>query len=89
MDTRERIAIMVFFICLIYIFIIIKGYNIFYVLFTDGDSEYSQKGSYIIPEVIKNFLNFFQLHIQEKNVYEIQNAYEEGSVLFFLSATFM
>lgn len=34
--------------------------------------------SYIIPEMIKNFLLYFQKSITDLNIYEIQNAYENG-----------
>ncbi len=40
--------------------------------------EQYQQQRYIIPEVIKNFLTYFQKCINEQNVYEIQNAYENG-----------
>jgi hypothetical protein len=49
----------------------------------DYDRHHVQK-SYIIPEVIKNFLTYFQKSINEQNVYEIQNAYENGYELFML-----
>lgn len=44
----------------------------------NGESEYTQKGSYIIPDEIKNFLIDFQHSIQQHNIFQIQNAYEEG-----------
>ena len=47
------------------------------------DQEYEQRyqqTSYIVPEVIKNFLVQFQKVINEQNLYEIQNAYENGYV---------
>ena len=34
--------------------------------------------SYIVPEVIKNFLLYFQQCIKEQNLPEIQNQYENG-----------
>ena len=43
------------------------------------DRQYMQK-SYIIPEMIKNFLVYFQKSINDQNLYEIQNAYENGFV---------
>ncbi|XP_041363691.1 eukaryotic translation initiation factor 3 subunit L-like [Gigantopelta aegis] len=45
------------------------------------DQEYEQRyqqTSYIVPEVIKNFLVQFQKVINEQNLLEIQNAYENG-----------
>ena len=48
----------------------------------DFDHHHVQK-NYIIPEVIKNFLIYFQKSINEQNVFEIQNAYENGFVLLF------
>ena len=45
------------------------------------DLEYEkqyQAPSYIIPEVIKNFLVHFKKCIDDGNLYEIQNAYENG-----------
>ncbi|ELT93773.1 hypothetical protein CAPTEDRAFT_152273 [Capitella teleta] len=49
----------------------------------DLEYEYQQQQlqpsrSYIIPEVIKNFLTYFQKVIAEQNIYEIQNSYENG-----------
>lgn len=43
----------------------------------DMDYDRPQK-NYIIPEVIKNFLLYFQKSITDQNLYEIQNAYENG-----------
>jgi len=43
----------------------------------DMDYDRPQK-NYIIPEVIKNFLLYFQKSISDQNLYEIQNAYENG-----------
>jgi len=43
----------------------------------DMDYDRPQK-NYIIPEVIKNFLLYFQKSIADQNLYEIQNAYENG-----------
>lgn len=43
----------------------------------DMDYDQPQK-NYIIPEVIKNFLLYFQKSITDQNLYEIQNAYENG-----------
>ncbi|CAH1793502.1 unnamed protein product [Owenia fusiformis] len=46
-----------------------------------ADLEYErqqQQHTYIIPEVIKNFLTYFRKNIQEGHVYEIQNSYESG-----------
>lgn len=43
--------------------------------YADSRQQYSQPG-YIIPELIKSFLTYFQKCINEQNVYEIQNAYE-------------
>lgn len=43
----------------------------------DYDRRHMQK-NYIIPEVIKDFLKYFQKSINDQNVYEIQNAYENG-----------
>lgn len=40
--------------------------------------EQFQQQRYIIPEVIKNFLNYFQKCINDQNIFEIQNAYENG-----------
>lgn len=34
--------------------------------------------NYILPDPIKNFLGYFQKSVHEHNVYEIQNAYENG-----------
>ncbi|KAL8567654.1 Eukaryotic translation initiation factor 3 subunit L [Nucella lapillus] len=45
------------------------------------DMEYErqyQSTSYIVPEVIKNFLVFFQKSITDQNVFEVQNCYESG-----------
>jgi translation initiation factor 3 subunit L len=47
------------------------------------DLEYEknyQTPNYIIPEVIKNFLVHFQKCVEDRNLYEIQNAYENGYV---------
>lgn len=40
--------------------------------------EQYKQPRYIIPEVLKNFLTYFQKSIHEQNIYEIQNAYENG-----------
>lgn len=37
-----------------------------------------QQSTYIVPDIIKSFLTYFQKSITEQNVYEIQNAYENG-----------
>jgi hypothetical protein len=50
----------------------------------DYERHHVQK-SYIIPEVIKSFLLYFQKSINDQNVFEIQNAYENGYVV---AATF-
>lgn len=45
------------------------------------DIEYErqyQQATYIVPDIIKSFLTYFQKSITEQNVYEIQNAYENG-----------
>ncbi|XP_023931619.1 eukaryotic translation initiation factor 3 subunit L-like, partial [Lingula anatina] len=45
------------------------------------DLEYErqyQQSTYIVPEVIKNFLVYFQKCVHEQNLFEIQNAYENG-----------
>ncbi|XP_050393965.1 eukaryotic translation initiation factor 3 subunit L isoform X2 [Patella vulgata] len=45
------------------------------------DLEYERQyhsSSFIVPEVIKNFLLKFQGHILDQNLYEIQDAYENG-----------
>jgi len=42
------------------------------------EKQYQTPPSYIIPEVIKNFLVHFQKCIEDGNLYEIQNAYENG-----------
>ncbi|ESO07694.1 hypothetical protein HELRODRAFT_185444 [Helobdella robusta] len=42
------------------------------------DRQYMQKGSFILPEVIKSFLVYFQKSIHDQDVFEIQNAYENG-----------
>ena len=54
-------------------------------LLTTGDPrqdlEYERQRaqqSYIVPEVIKNFLTSFQKSINDQNLYAIQNAYETG-----------
>lgn len=49
------------------------------------DLEYErqyQPQSYIVPEVIKSFIIYFHKVITEQNLYEIQNSYENGYVLF-------
>lgn len=43
----------------------------------DYERHHMQK-NYIIPEVIKSFLIYFQKSINDQNVFEIQNAYENG-----------
>jgi len=48
------------------------------------DLEYERhyaSHSYIVPEVIKNFLLHFQQVIKEQNLLEIQNNYENGQVI--------
>ena len=47
------------------------------------DLEYSQQyqSDYIVPEVIKNFLIFFQKSIDVNDMSEILNCYENGLVL--------
>ncbi|CAG2221141.1 EIF3L [Mytilus edulis] len=43
------------------------------------ERQYAQQTpSYIVPDVIKNFLMVFQKAINDQNLYEIQNAYENG-----------
>ncbi|ESP03793.1 hypothetical protein LOTGIDRAFT_69442, partial [Lottia gigantea] len=45
------------------------------------DLEYERQyhsSSFIVPEVIKTFLLKFQGHILDQNLYEIQDAYENG-----------
>lgn len=37
----------------------------------------------IIPEPIRNFLTYFQKVVKEQNIFEIQNAYENGCVALF------
>lgn len=37
-----------------------------------------QSSSFIVPEIIKNFLTYFQKCINDGNLFEIQNAYENG-----------
>ncbi|KAK2154394.1 hypothetical protein LSH36_269g04005 [Paralvinella palmiformis] len=47
--------------------------------FVEGSyREQYKQPRYIIPEVLKNFLTYFQKSIHEQNIYEIQNAYENG-----------
>ena len=59
----------------------------FYVIFPSGDptrdmeySDYnlSRRTDFIIPEPIRNFLTYFQKVVRDENIYEIQNAYENG-----------
>ena len=45
----------------------------------DFDNQYQNK-TFIMPDVIKNFLIYFHKCITEQNVHEIQNAYENGYV---------
>ncbi|KAJ8319066.1 hypothetical protein KUTeg_004157, partial [Tegillarca granosa] len=45
------------------------------------DLEYErqyQQSTYIVPDIIKSFLTYFQKSITEQNIFEIQNAYENG-----------
>ena len=42
--------------------------------------EYQFQKNYIIPEMIKNFLLYFQKSILDQNIFEIQNAYENGYI---------
>lgn len=44
----------------------------------DNQFRDQKQTRYIIPEVLKNFLNYFQGVIAEQNIYGIQNAYEDG-----------
>ncbi|XP_067671380.1 eukaryotic translation initiation factor 3 subunit L-like isoform X1 [Haliotis asinina] len=44
----------------------------------DLEYERQYQQSYIVPELIKNFLVHFQKCINDCNLYEIQNAYESG-----------
>jgi hypothetical protein len=45
--------------------------------------ERQYQSSYIVPEVIKNFLVFFQKSVNDQNLFEVQNCYENGSVYVF------
>ena len=48
-----------------------------------ADMEYErqlQQHTYIVPEPIKNFLNYFQKVVTDQNTYEIGMAYESGLV---------
>ena len=42
------------------------------------ERQYAQQTSYIVPDVIKNFLLVFQKAVNDQNLFEIQNAYENG-----------
>lgn len=45
------------------------------------DLEYERQyvsHGYIVPEVIKNFLLYFQKYINQQDLLEIQNSYENG-----------
>lgn len=42
------------------------------------DRQYQTQSTYIVPDVIKNFLTYFRKCIKEQNVYGIQDAYENG-----------
>ena len=44
----------------------------------DMEYERQYQSSYIVPEVIKNFLVFFQKSINEQVLAEVQNCYENG-----------
>ncbi|PVD37619.1 hypothetical protein C0Q70_00215 [Pomacea canaliculata] len=44
----------------------------------DLEYERQYQSSYIVPEVIKNFLLFTQKCINEQNLFEVQNCYENG-----------
>ena len=50
------------------------------------DLEYEEyyreqrRRDFIIPEPIRNFLTYFQKVVKDQNIYEIQNAYENGYV---------
>jgi len=45
----------------------------------DAEFEYqATQKNFIIPEVIKNFLTYFQKCIHDQNVFDVQNAYENG-----------
>jgi len=41
------------------------------------ERQYKQQ-AYIVPEVIKSFLTYFQTSINEQNIFEVQRAYENG-----------
>lgn len=42
------------------------------------EQHYQNKGSFILPDVIKTFLTYFQKYVNEQNIFEIQNYYENG-----------
>ena len=44
------------------------------------ERQYQTQSTFIIPDVIKNFLTYFRKCIKEQNVYGIQDAYENGYV---------
>nr|KAG5713471.1 hypothetical protein BaRGS_025019 [Batillaria attramentaria] len=44
----------------------------------DLEYERQYQSSYIVPEVIKNFLLFMQKCINDQNLFEVQNCYENG-----------
>lgn len=44
----------------------------------DMEYERQYQSSYIVPEVIKNFLVFFQKSVNDQNLFEVQNCYENG-----------
>ena len=65
-----------------YFFLIVYQHFTFH---TSGDPrqdlEYERQlhqQTYIVPEPIKNFLNYFQKVVAEQNTYEIGMAYENG-----------
>ena len=55
------------------------------------DKEFEQRypQAYIVPEVIRDFLTYFQKCITEQNLFEIQDAYENGYVNWFIISIFI
>ena len=45
------------------------------------ERQYQTQSTYIVPDVIKNFLIYFRKCVKEQNVYGIQDAYENGWVV--------
>ena len=71
-------------LCLLLFVLLILLSHYWYCLLLIGDPrqdmEYERQfqSSYIVPEVIKNFLIFFQKSINEQVLFEVQNCYENG-----------